>query len=287
MYRVSDEQIEFILNDIKKRGVEMEDLQLNLLDHICCILEQELTEEQNFETTYQKVIKQFFKHDLWEIEEETIFLLKYKNYYKMKRLLYILLFLSIGYNVFVFATMGYNYYQMKKWQSDLELMQKVNYSDGFNDFKTKLKAEYPEVLKKEFIYITFSGNFWEHVPPGSTIYSDTFFVNGHERSRIDKLKLNDSLASVYTKNISFIHVYSHEDKKINIEIEKNKTIAKNIIYVKDIPTLWSGYRNKKQKEGMWIPTTIIIDTTGKLIYQQGMTAQGIDKKLISVLKNIQ
>ena len=42
MYALSDQQIDFILNDIKIRGVETEDLQLNLLDHICCIIECEL-----------------------------------------------------------------------------------------------------------------------------------------------------------------------------------------------------------------------------------------------------
>jgi hypothetical protein len=42
MYTLSEQQIDFILNDIKSRGVVMEDLQLNLLDHVCCIVENEL-----------------------------------------------------------------------------------------------------------------------------------------------------------------------------------------------------------------------------------------------------
>ena len=44
MYNLSEQQIEYILNDIRRNGVEMEDLQLNLLDHICCIIEQNLKE---------------------------------------------------------------------------------------------------------------------------------------------------------------------------------------------------------------------------------------------------
>ena len=46
MYLLSDKQIDHILSDIRRRGVEMEDLQYNLLDHICCILEQELEAQQ-------------------------------------------------------------------------------------------------------------------------------------------------------------------------------------------------------------------------------------------------
>jgi len=85
MYCITDEQIEYILSDIRRNGVEMEDLQLNLLDHICCIIEQELKENDDFERFYHATVKRFYKHNLREIEEETIDLLTFKNYYAMKK----------------------------------------------------------------------------------------------------------------------------------------------------------------------------------------------------------
>ncbi len=85
MYVLSEKQIDFILNDIKIRGVEMEDLQLNLLDHICCVIENELEPDGDFENFYLKTIPRFFKKELKEIEEETILLLTFKNYYAMKK----------------------------------------------------------------------------------------------------------------------------------------------------------------------------------------------------------
>ena len=85
MYRISDTQIDYILNDIGARGVEMESLQQNLLDHVCCIIENNLEENGDFESFYQKTIKTFYKDELWEIEEETLLLLTYKNYYIMKK----------------------------------------------------------------------------------------------------------------------------------------------------------------------------------------------------------
>jgi hypothetical protein len=85
MYQLSDKQIDHILNDISARGVEMESLQQNLLDHVCCIIEQDLEENGDFESFYQKTIKTFYKDALWEIEEETLLLLTYKNYYAMKK----------------------------------------------------------------------------------------------------------------------------------------------------------------------------------------------------------
>lgn len=87
MYQLSDAQVEYILNDIRRNGVDMEDLQLNLLDHICCIIEHNLEEQDDFEDFYRQTVKQFYKHELREIEEETIQLLKFKNYYAMKRLM--------------------------------------------------------------------------------------------------------------------------------------------------------------------------------------------------------
>jgi hypothetical protein len=87
MYCLNDKQIDFILNDIRARGVEMEDLQYNLLDHVCCIIEQNLEETGDFEHFYQTSIKRFYKKELWEIEEETISLIIFKHFYTMKKIM--------------------------------------------------------------------------------------------------------------------------------------------------------------------------------------------------------
>jgi hypothetical protein len=87
MYLISDEQIDFILNDISARGIGLEGLQLNLLDHICCIIEQELGEHSDFEQCYHAIIRRFYKDKLSEIEEETHLLLTNKNYYVMKKVM--------------------------------------------------------------------------------------------------------------------------------------------------------------------------------------------------------
>ncbi|PBQ31446.1 hypothetical protein CNR22_06610 [Sphingobacteriaceae bacterium] len=87
MFQLTEKHIDHILNDISARGVEMESLQQNLVDHVCCIIEQNLEENGDFESFYQKTIKTFYKDALWEIEEETISLLIFKNYYTMKKIM--------------------------------------------------------------------------------------------------------------------------------------------------------------------------------------------------------
>ena len=89
MYVLTDEQIAFILNDIRRNGIELEELQLDLLDHICCVIETELTPENNFEEFYRSILPRFYKRSLREIEEETLLLLTFKNYYAMKKIMII------------------------------------------------------------------------------------------------------------------------------------------------------------------------------------------------------
>lgn len=87
MYCLSDEQIDFILSDIRARGIEMVGLQQDLLDHICCVIEHNLDDDGDFESFYNTTIKEFYRRDLKEIEEETINLLIHKNYYVMKKIM--------------------------------------------------------------------------------------------------------------------------------------------------------------------------------------------------------
>ncbi|MBX2905138.1 MAG: hypothetical protein KF744_03815 [Taibaiella sp.] len=96
MYRISDEHVDYILDDLVAKGIDMEDLQLNLLDHICCIIERELEDGGNFERFYHDNIRRFYNKELREIEEETINLLTFKNYYAMRKVL-------IGSGVFAVA----------------------------------------------------------------------------------------------------------------------------------------------------------------------------------------
>src|ERR1700730_16038823 len=81
MYTLSDQQVDFILNDIRRHGIQIEDLQQNLLDHICILVEQNLEENGDFEQYYSSVISSFYRQEMREIEEETLFLLTHKTPY--------------------------------------------------------------------------------------------------------------------------------------------------------------------------------------------------------------
>ncbi len=85
MYKLSEQQIDFILRDISHRGVQSESLQQSLLDHVICIIEEDLEENGNFEEFYLNTIHSFHASQLYEIEKETKLILTYKNLNLMKQ----------------------------------------------------------------------------------------------------------------------------------------------------------------------------------------------------------
>jgi hypothetical protein len=84
MYIITEKNIDFILKDLSKRGITIESLQLNLLDHVCILIEENLEENGDFESYYVKTIKTFYDKELYELEKETNYLL-YQNNLIMKK----------------------------------------------------------------------------------------------------------------------------------------------------------------------------------------------------------
>ena len=87
MIALSEKQVQFIHDDLLRNGIEMEDLRLSLVDHICCVIEEEMTEDDRFEEFYARIIPRFYHRNLEEIQEETKLVLTFKNYYAMKNVM--------------------------------------------------------------------------------------------------------------------------------------------------------------------------------------------------------
>ena len=101
MYNLSEEEIDFILDDLRAKGIENDDLRDSLLDHICIILEQEMSENDDFKEHYSEILPRFFKDELSEIQTETNNLLRFKHFYAMKKTLKI-----VGLLTAIFTVIG-------------------------------------------------------------------------------------------------------------------------------------------------------------------------------------
>lgn len=74
MATLTDEQVDFIARVIRAHGIRLEDLQDNLLDHICILVEQGLEQGGSFEEVLAAVFRRFYRKELYELEEEALFL---------------------------------------------------------------------------------------------------------------------------------------------------------------------------------------------------------------------
>lgn len=79
MAMLSDEQVDFIARVIRAHGIRLEDLQDNLLDHICILVEQGLEPGGNFEEVLAKVLRSCYRKELYELEEEALLLASVKG----------------------------------------------------------------------------------------------------------------------------------------------------------------------------------------------------------------
>ncbi len=123
MYCLSDLEVDFILKDIIARGITTEDIQYNLHDHICIIIEQNLDQNGDFKEFYFSIIKTFYRNDLFEIEEETRMLSTYKHHLIFNRKQFFLLLFSILIGPFIFYNilwidMNWQFY---RWDIPIEI----------------------------------------------------------------------------------------------------------------------------------------------------------------------
>lgn len=76
-------QVNLIRGDLRREGIEMNELEDDLLDHICCVLEEEMHNYESFEIAYEHVKREFCPDGYREIQVTTTNLLTNK-YLKMK-----------------------------------------------------------------------------------------------------------------------------------------------------------------------------------------------------------
>ena len=88
MRSLTEEQIDFIAEDIRVRGVFMKNLEENLLDHICCFIE-EADDDRPFEQVYLQAVDAFGPNGLQEVQDETLFLINQPYQNAMKKFAYI------------------------------------------------------------------------------------------------------------------------------------------------------------------------------------------------------
>jgi hypothetical protein len=83
MCLLTDEQLKIVTKDVKNEGINYSHLNIDLVDHICCDIEQHMEQGISFENAYEKVKVEFGIKGLRQIQQDTLMLID-KNYRIMK-----------------------------------------------------------------------------------------------------------------------------------------------------------------------------------------------------------
>ena len=92
--KLSAEQEETVRNYVEAQKLTLESLKEDIIDHLCCVIEAEPRKEKSFEYLLNEAVTTLAPNGLIEIENKTKFLLNSKRILVMKKLMYLLGFIS-------------------------------------------------------------------------------------------------------------------------------------------------------------------------------------------------
>ena len=88
MNKLTDKQIDYIFDQVNKSQIDSEELIEDLVDHFCCIIEDNIRHGKSFEESYNTAYQIICPNGLNEIYQESIFLLSSKRIIIMKKMLF-------------------------------------------------------------------------------------------------------------------------------------------------------------------------------------------------------
>ncbi|MEL6625478.1 MAG: hypothetical protein AAFY70_13045 [Bacteroidota bacterium] len=86
--RLTPDQEQIIENLVDAQGLKIRTLRDDLIDHLCCVVESELSKGQSFEQVLENAVADLAPDGLIAIQHQTIFLLNAKRIKLMKQIMY-------------------------------------------------------------------------------------------------------------------------------------------------------------------------------------------------------
>ena len=93
MEHLTEKHISEITTLVRAKGVEMEELLFDLVDHVCCMVEEKMEQGKNYTSALEESISSFGNNGIRNIQEETNYLLT-KNILAMKKTMHIIIILG-------------------------------------------------------------------------------------------------------------------------------------------------------------------------------------------------
>lgn len=92
--KLSPEQENEVARFVDAQDIQLTDLRDNLIDHLCCVIESQLSKSKNFDQLLEEAAHDIAPEGLKYVENQTIFLLNSKRILLMKKALYTIGFIG-------------------------------------------------------------------------------------------------------------------------------------------------------------------------------------------------
>ena len=92
--KLTSKQEDIIEASVKNKGIQLPSLQDDIIDHLCCVVENQLGKGKEFDQLLEEAIADIAPHGLKDIQRQTIFLLNAKRIIIMKKVMYSIGFLG-------------------------------------------------------------------------------------------------------------------------------------------------------------------------------------------------
>jgi len=92
---LNESQIERIAGMVNKSAIVSAEMKEDLIDHLCCIAEDEMSKGKDFEMALQAALQRFCPNGLDEIQNETLFLFTSKSRKRLDQTLYFSGFIAL------------------------------------------------------------------------------------------------------------------------------------------------------------------------------------------------
>jgi len=93
---LNESQIEQIADMVNGSNITSAELKEDLIDHLCCVVEDEMSKGKSFETASREALQRVCPNGLNEIQTETVFLLTSKRRKKLNRMIFVSGFVSLS-----------------------------------------------------------------------------------------------------------------------------------------------------------------------------------------------
>ena len=149
MCLLTEQQVKTITIDVENEGINFSHLSMDIIDHVCCDIEEHMSQGVSFTDAYSKVKESFGIKGLRQIQQDTLMLID-KNYRIMKKSMKMI-------GVFALALMAFGaLFKIGHWPGASFMLVLSFFFTTFVFYPTLLYVIYKEVNQKKqaLIYIT-------------------------------------------------------------------------------------------------------------------------------------